>query len=178
MNWTEKPILFRHIFLQPVFGQRARCPGFVPIIALLLLRASTRSSQVPSPPLAIPWTLNVSALPNAKLDNERIQVALYSNDAYTFDVGISVATQVPLHAVSSRGWSLMSDKSTWGYLFYEDSNMVERLRDTADGPIIVALGGNVGCHVAPSELECFAVVEGIWCVSMQHPRRPSLTHSL
>ncbi len=79
-------------------------------------------------------------------------------------MGISIATQKPLHAVASRGWSLLFDKSTWGYLFYEDDKLVERLRRAEDGPIIVGVGGNVGCHVAPSELECYAVVNSNWCV--------------
>ena len=114
------------------------------------------------------WGVNVSAVPNAKLDNERIQVALYSNDPGSLNVGMSVATQVPLHAVSARGWSLLSDKSSWGYLFYEDGKMVERLRDNADGPIIVGVGGNVGCHVTPAELDCYVVINGNWCVTILH----------
>jgi hypothetical protein len=146
------------------------------ITALLLLLIAAQSSEVPPPPVAVNWTLSVSALPNARLENERIQVALYSNDPGSFDVGISIATQVPLHAVSSRGWSLLSDKSTWGYLFYEDDKLVERLRRAEDGPIIVGVGGNVGCHVAPSELECFAVVDGNWCV-IPLPPHPLLSYS-
>jgi hypothetical protein len=133
--------------------------GFL-VAALLLLFSAAQSSY--APPIPVLWTTNTSAIPNPRLDNERIQVALYSNDPGSLNVGMSVATQVPLHAVSSRGWSLMSDKSTWGYLFYEDGQMVERLRKTAEGPIVVGLGGNVGCHLSPRELDCYAVVDGSW----------------
>ena len=77
---------------------------------LLLLFSAAQSSY--APPIPVLWTTNTSATPHPRLDNERIQVALYSNDPSSLNVGMSVATQVPLHAVSSRGWSLMSDKST------------------------------------------------------------------
>jgi hypothetical protein len=166
MNLKGQPR--HHIIMRSSCCHGAQCPLFFPIVALLLLLAAAQSTEVPLAPIAVRWVLNVSAAPNAKLDNERIQVALYSNDPSSLNLGFSVATQPPLHAVSSRGWSLMSDKSTWGFAFYEDSKMVERLRRTADGPIIVGLGGNVGCHVCPSELECYAVVDGNWCVVQSH----------
>lgn len=164
---THRPRLCRHIFLRPLRPRPAHFSFFL-ITALLLLLTAGQSSESPSLPLTVLWGVNVSAVPNAKLDNERIQVALYSNDPGSLNVGMSVATQVPLHAVSARGWSLLSDKSSWGYLFYEDGKMVERLRDNADGPIIVGVGGNVGCHVTPAELDCYVVIDGNWCVTILH----------
>jgi hypothetical protein len=158
-----RPFLHRQI--TPLFSGRDHASRHCSIIAVLLIMlVITKSSEVPNPPKVLPWNLSVSALPSARLENERIQVALYSNDPDSVDLGMSVATQVPLHAVSSRGWSLTSDKSTWGFLFYEDPQLNERLRSSFDGPIIVGLGGNVACHVAPAELDCSAVVGGTWCV--------------
>ena len=177
MMLMRRPRCVYPIVLRPARLDHASTRSAVLFAALLLLLAAAQSSELPPPPVIVNWTLNVSALPAPKLDNERIQVALYSTDPTSKKVGMSVATQVPLHSVSSQGWSLLSDKSTWGYLFYDDSQLIERTISTAAGPIIVGLGGNVGCHVSPSALMCYVVVGGTWCAPSLHPNRRPLTFS-